>query len=143
MFNRLFFFLCCCFCAISATAQHSRFTDAQAIALRDNKPILLLLSGEDWCAPCVKLKKKVWNEPDFQEYISKEFVRLELFLPKQGSYGPEWTVFKEYDELKKKYEAPFLPTILVLAPNGELIQKITNEFSKKTILTQLKTLLNS
>jgi thioredoxin-related protein len=143
MFNRLFFFFFCCFGGMSIQAQHTRFADAQAVAIRENKPILLLLSGEDWCAPCVKLKKKVWNEPDFQDFISKKFVRLELYIPKQGSYGPEWTVFKEYDELKNKYQAPFLPTILVLTPNGEVIEKIANEFSKKTILTQLKALLDS
>lgn len=91
MFNRLLLFLFCCFSAISAAAQHTRFSDAQTVALRENKPILLLLSGEDWCAPCVKLKKKVWNEPDFQEFISNQFVRLELYLPKQGTYGSEWT----------------------------------------------------
>jgi thioredoxin-related protein len=143
MFNRLFFFFFCCFGWMSIQAQHTRFADAQAVAVRENKPILLLLSGEDWCAPCVKLKKKVWNEPDFQDFISKEFVRLELYIPKQGSYGQEWTVFKEYDELKNKYQAPFLPTILVLAPSGDVLQKIANEFSKKTILTQLKALLDS
>lgn len=143
MFNRLLFFLFCFFIGMSSQAQHTRFTDAQAIAIRENKLILLLLSGEDWCAPCVKLKKKVWNEPDFQEFISREFVRLELYIPKQESYGPEWTVFKEYDELKNKYQAPFLPTILVLTPKGEVIQKIANEFSKKSILTQLKAVLGS
>lgn len=37
------------------------FTKAKEIATAENKPIILIFQGSDWCAPCIKLDREVWS----------------------------------------------------------------------------------
>ena len=37
------------------------FEEAKKQAAADNKNILLVFSGSDWCAPCIKLDRNVWH----------------------------------------------------------------------------------
>lgn len=37
----------------------TNFEEAKATATEQNKSILLVFSGSDWCGPCIKLDKNV------------------------------------------------------------------------------------
>lgn len=41
--------------------------DAKTMAAKENKKILLVFSGSDWCAPCMKLEKTVWKSDVFKK----------------------------------------------------------------------------
>ena len=34
---------------------------ARTQAKKNNKDILLVFSGSDWCAPCIKLDRQIWQ----------------------------------------------------------------------------------
>ena len=53
---------------------------AQA-AIKDDKDILLLFTGEQWCPPCKKLKEEVLTADGFVEEISADFVLIKLDFP--------------------------------------------------------------
>nr|MBP8157622.1 thioredoxin family protein [Flavobacterium sp.] len=50
--------------------------EAKATAAKENKNILLVFSGSDWCAPCIKLDKNVWQSTEFKTYADGKFVLL-------------------------------------------------------------------
>ena len=50
------------------------FTEAKVQAESDHKMILLNFSGSDWCGPCIKLKKEVFESSAFQQYASEKLV---------------------------------------------------------------------
>lgn len=38
----------------------TNFEEAKVLAQKENKNIVLVFSGSDWCAPCMKLEKNIW-----------------------------------------------------------------------------------
>ena len=45
-------------CGIQAQWQ-TNYDEALALAKNENKPIVLVFSGSDWCGPCIRLKKTI------------------------------------------------------------------------------------
>jgi thiol-disulfide isomerase/thioredoxin len=39
-----------------------------------SKPIVLVFSGSDWCAPCIKLDKSIWQSTEFKEYAASNLI---------------------------------------------------------------------
>lgn len=56
------------------------FQEAKQVAKVQNKPILMFLTGSDWCSPCKKLKKDFFESADFIEK-SDALVLLKVDLP--------------------------------------------------------------
>jgi len=97
------------------------FDAAKAKAAAENKPLLVDFTGSDWCGWCIKLKEEVFSQPAFQEYAEDELVLVELDFP-QGK--PQSAELKEQNaSLARQYGIRGFPTILILSPEGELIEK--------------------
>ena len=47
------------------------FTVAKDVASKENKPIILVFQGSDWCAPCIKLDREIWSTDTFIKYATK------------------------------------------------------------------------
>ncbi len=56
---------------------------AQELAQEQNHPILLVFSGSDWCAPCIRMEKKIWQSDAFKLYSSKHLVLLKADFPRK------------------------------------------------------------
>ena len=44
----------------------SNFEEAKAVAVKEQKDLLLDFTGSDWCAACAALKKEVWDKDGFK-----------------------------------------------------------------------------
>lgn len=110
--------------AASAFAGDGWMTDfeaAKAKAKAENKPLLLDFTGSDWCGWCIKLDKEVFSKDAFKEYASAELVLVELDFPRGKEQPAELKAQNE--KLAKQYGVRGFPTIVVLSPEGELIEK--------------------
>ena len=58
------------------------FSEAQQIAKQNHKLILLNFSGSDWCGPCIKLKKDVFESAEFQSFAESNLVLLRADFPR-------------------------------------------------------------
>ena len=83
------------FLSFSAIAQNwqTSFEEAKSKAIKENKNIVLVFSGSDWCAPCMKLEKNVWNSNVFQTEAEKNWVIYKADFPKKkaNQLNPELT----------------------------------------------------
>lgn len=68
---------------LSAQEWQTDFSEAKKIATTENKPIILVFQGSDWCAPCIKLDKEIWSTEYFKEFASKNYVMLQADFPKR------------------------------------------------------------
>ena len=59
------------------------FAAARATAAETHKPIVLVFSGSDWCAPCIKLDREIWQDQTFQEESAEEFVFYRADFPRK------------------------------------------------------------
>ena len=57
--------------------------EAKAKATAENKTIVLVFSGSDWCAPCIKLDKNVWQSEEFKTFAAENLVLVRADFPKK------------------------------------------------------------
>ena len=79
--------------------------EAKKEASENNKKILLVFSGSDWCGPCIKLDKNVWQSDAFKTESQKSWVLIKADFPKKKAdlLSPELTASNE--KLAEKYDS--------------------------------------
>lgn len=116
---------------------------AKKEAKANNKNILLVFSGSDWCSNCRRLDKSVFQQQEFKNFATKNLVLLSADFPmkKKNRLSKEQTEHNE--SLAKKYNKKgVFPTVLLLDHTGFVkaemdasehdVKKFINEI-KKTI----------
>ncbi len=123
------------FVTANITAQNwlTNYEEAVQIAKQEDKNIIMVFSGSDWCAPCIKLEKYIWESDDFKNYSSENWVLLKLDFPKRKGNKLSKEQQNHNDALAEKYNKKgYFPLVLVLDKNG----KILGETGYKSITSQ-------
>jgi len=97
------------------------FKKASEQAKKENKFMLVDFSGSDWCGWCVKLDKEVFSKPAFEKYAKENLVCVLLDFPKKTKI--EKSLLKQNRELANKYKIRGYPTVLIMNPDGEVVEK--------------------
>ena len=45
--------------------------------------IIVVFSGSDWCAPCIKLDKSIWQSEAFKKESEKEWIIVKADFPRK------------------------------------------------------------
>ena len=85
---------------------------AREKAAEENKDLLMLFTGSDWCPPCKKLEAEVLTKEDFLFEVTKHFVLLKLDFPKQTEQDPE--IAKQNEEWAQRFGVDGFPTVFLL-----------------------------
>ena len=95
----------------------------KAIAIADNegKHILIDFTGSDWCPPCIKMKKDIFDKQTFKNYTGDKLVLIELDFPRKKKMDK--SISEQNDQLLKKYAVRAFPTIILLNPDGKEITR--------------------
>ena len=56
--------------------------EAQSIARAKHRLILLNFSGSDWCGPCIRMHKEIFDNADFQQLADSTLVLLNADFPR-------------------------------------------------------------
>jgi len=98
------------------------FKQAQAIAQKEHKPIVMLFTGSDWCPPCRAMHNELFVNKDFKK-LSKKVVLVMVDFPRRKPMSKEQR--RKNQELARKYHHGGVPTFVALTPDGEVINKIS------------------
>ena len=109
---------------------HDSYATAVAEAQQNDKLILADFTGSDWCHWCVKLKKDVFDTPEFKSWAGDNVVLLELDYPKSGSQSA--AVRQQNELLKSRYNITSYPTVLLLDVAGNVRAKMGYEQGKSS-----------
>lgn len=98
--------------------------EAKTLAATQNKPIVLVFSGSDWCAPCIKLDKNVWQSEEFKSYATEKLVLLRADFPKKKANILPEAQQNANKALAEKYNQDgYFPLVVVLDANGKVMAK--------------------
>ena len=102
----------------------SSFKEAKSQALAENKNIVLVFSGSDWCAPCIKLDKFIWQSDAFKKESAKKWILVRADFPKKKANQLSDELTSANKILAEKYnkEGNF-PLVVLLDSNGKVIGK--------------------
>jgi thioredoxin-related protein len=112
---------------------YTQWNDALHASISQDKPILMVFSGSDWCKPCMMLEKAVFETPDFQAYAAQHLVLLKVDFPRQKKNLLPEAQRNQNEALAEKYnpEGEF-PCVLFLNAEGELITKMDHRYTSST-----------
>lgn len=107
---------------INAQEWVTDYNKAKDIAAQQKKPIILVFQGSDWCAPCIKLEKEVWQTEAFKDYAAMHFVMLKADFPKRKKNVLSEKQTEHNKKLAELYNKNgFFPFVVVLDKNGKVL----------------------
>lgn len=98
------------------------YGEALACAKENNKPLILVFSGSDWCAPCIKLDKSIWQSEDFKSYAKENYVMYRADFPRKKSNRLSEEITGQNNELAERFNPKgHFPLVVVLNENEEIL----------------------
>lgn len=108
---------------ISFTNWHSDLNEAEKIAQKEHKYILLNFSGSDWCGPCIRMRKEIFESGDFIQMADTELILVNADFPRMKKNQLPASQQKLNDEMADKYNPKgIFPYTLLLNSNGKVLQ---------------------
>ena len=96
---------------------------AQLEAKQESKLILLNFSGSDWCGPCMKLRRDVFDSEEFLAYAKDKLVLVNADFPRQKKNRLDAEQVKRNEALAEKYNTKgTFPYTLLLDANGRVLK---------------------
>lgn len=98
------------------------FKKTKEIATYEDKPIILVFQGSDWCAPCIKLDRDVWSTEVFKDYASKNYVMLQADFPRRKKNAlPEAQNISNAKLAETYNKNGIFPFVVVLDKDGKVL----------------------
>ncbi|MFI5135604.1 MAG: thioredoxin family protein [Chitinophagales bacterium] len=118
-----FIFIFSCAINFLQAQQRSVIDSAFSIAAEKNKNVLLIFSGSDWCAQCIRFEKKFLNDPGFIQFVDSNLVLITADFPQAKKQSSE--IKKQNEELAERYNpSGKFPLILLLSPNRSVLGEL-------------------
>ena len=117
------------FCLISSLSFSQNweldFEHAKKQAREEQKQILLVFSGSDWCAPCIKLDQQIWQTETFQTHANDNLVLLRADFPKRKSNRLPKEQELKNTKLAELYNTEgYFPLVVLMNADGKVIHKL-------------------
>jgi thioredoxin-related protein len=110
--------------SISAYSQKwiTNFDDAKNSASEENKNIVLVFQGSDWCAPCIKLDREIWKTTEFKNFAKEHFILVKADFPRKNKNKLSKTQQLNNENLMEMYNTNgYFPFVVVLDKNGKVL----------------------
>lgn len=117
------------------------YAEALTCAKKNNKPLILVFSGSDWCAPCIKLDRAIWKSEDFKAYSKENYVLYRADFPRKKNNQLSKELSEQNSELADRFNSKgYFPLVVIL--NADEKQLGTTGY-KKTVPKEYISLLNT
>lgn len=128
---------------LSAQDWQESFEEALEITKGEDKVLVLVFAGSDWCAPCIKLDKEVWQSDTFKAYAEKHFVMYKADFPRKKANRLSQEVAEENRKLAERYNpnGHFPLVVLLDKSGGVLAQTGYKNLSAEAYIIHLKDFL--
>ncbi len=97
---------------------------------KNNQKLILVFSGSDWCIPCIKLEKEIWEEESFKAYAVENYVMLRADFPKRKKNALSIEKQKHNDKLAERFNAAgYFPLVVIISPEEKVLGQLGYEKS--------------
>ncbi len=123
-FIKKYFVVVFIFSSLSTFSQNwlTDFDSAKQEATQKDQKIVLVFSGSDWCAPCIKLDKEIWTSKEFKEYADSNLVMLKADFPRRKKNALTKEQQAQNNGLAERYnQNGFFPLVVMLDKEGNVL----------------------
>jgi thioredoxin-related protein len=112
-----------CFAAMSFTTWQPDFEKAKQVATEKHQLILLNFSGSDWCGPCIRMRKEIFESKSFSKMADTTLILVNADFPRNKKNQLDKLIKKQNESLADKYnpEGKF-PFTLLIDATGKIIK---------------------
>ncbi len=104
---------------------NTNFEMAKKNAQEKKQKIILVFSGSDWCAPCMKLEREIWNSETFKNYSKENYTLLKADFPKRKKNALTADLQDHNNQLAERYNKNgFFPLVVVLDEKGKALGQV-------------------
>lgn len=121
---------------VSFGQEEIRFSDGSLNAIlsiaKDQNKNVFIDTYADWCQPCKRMEKKFKNK-DVAQFFNEHFVnyRVNMQNPVKAN------------QLRRRYDIVFMPTMLIVDPNGVVKYQVDRELTVSELLNMGEKALDS
>ncbi len=118
---------------VSAQDWKQDYSEALEKATKENKPLILVFSGSDWCPPCKRLDKNIWTSEKFIQFSSERYVLYKADFPRKKINKLPQEQLDQNKRLAERFNPKgHYPLVLVLDKSEQVLgstgyQKISPE----------------
>ena len=111
--------------SLSSQNWETSYENSVTRAKEENKKLLVVFQGSDWCGPCIKLSKEIWSTEFFIDYSDKSYVMLQVDFPRRKKNSLSESQQEQNAVLAEKFNPRgYFPFVVVLNSKGKLIGEI-------------------
>lgn len=104
------------------------FSSAQEVSRTKEKLLLLVFSGSDWCIPCMKLERNIWESEAFKSYANKNLVLYRADFPQKKKNKLPDEIVNSHKVLAEKYNNKgYFPLVVLLNTDGKMLGQMGYE----------------
>ncbi|MFK7776011.1 MAG: thioredoxin family protein [Saprospiraceae bacterium] len=132
------------FSAVFGQDWETDFSKAKEMATAENKPIVLVFQGSDWCAPCIKLDRQIWSTDAFKNYAKDNYILLQADFPRRRKNALPKTQAKANAKLADAYNKNgVFPFVVVLDNEGKILGETSyKKISPEAYIKELNSFVN-
>ena len=97
----------------------SNMDTSKKLAAQEDKVIIMVFQGSDWCAPCMRLSREVWEQEAFIAYANDHYVMLQLDFPRKKKNAlPEQQLEHNRDLAEIYNPQGYFPHVVLIDSTG-------------------------
>lgn len=143
---KFLYLLVCTILWAPSTAWLNNMEDAKKTAAQKHELIILNFSGSDWCGPCIRLRKEIFESTDFKTYADENLVLVNADFPRLKKNQPGKEQIKINEALADQYNPKGkFPYTLLLNADGKIL-KTWDGFpgiAAEDFINEIKTISNA
>ncbi len=121
---RVTLLICLAIFCMSFTNWHKSMDEAKMLAQKEHKHILLNFSGSDWCGPCIRLHKEIFDSEAFQQFAETNLVLVNADFPRLKKNQLSASQQKINDAIADQYNSKgSFPFTVLLNENGKVLKQ--------------------
>lgn len=102
----------------------TNFDAAKAAAAQEHKYILLSFSGSDWCGPCIRMKKEVFENQSFLDIAGSKLVLVRADFPRSKKNQLPKAQTQHNEKLAEQYNPDGkFPFTVLLDAQGNVLKR--------------------
>jgi thioredoxin-related protein len=141
----LLIFVFACSVMLMSAGWLTDFSLAKKEARNTNKYMLLCFSGSDWCIPCIRAKKEIFDKEAFRQYADSNLVLVNADFPRLKKNRLNMQQIRENEALALQYDKEgAFPYTLLLDSTGKVLKEWKGYpgISPEAFISQIKAVSN-
>jgi thioredoxin-related protein len=97
---------------------------AKTEAASNKKLVLISFSGSDWCGPCIRTRKEIFNTETFKDFAEERLVLVQADFPRAKKNQLSKDQVKKNEALADKYNPDgIFPLTLLVNSKGKILMQ--------------------